>query len=44
MEAGGVGTKLRSKVGTSVSIGDSFLEDIFLLALILKLVSSSRRM
>ena len=38
MEAGGVGTKLRPKVSTSVSLGDSWWEKRFLMALIPKLV------
>ena len=43
MEAGGVGTKLRPEVSTSVSMGDSWLEERFLMALFLKLVWSSWR-
>ena len=37
----GVGTKLRPKVSTSVSIGDNCWEERFLIALFLKLVWSS---
>ena len=43
MEAGGVGTKLRPKLSTSVSMGDSWWEDRFLMALFLKFVWSSWR-
>lgn len=41
MEAGGVGTKMRPRVSTSVSIGDDWLEDRFLMALFLKFFCSS---
>ena len=40
VEAGGVGTKLRPKASTSVSIGDSWWEERFLMALFLKLARS----
>ena len=43
MEAGGVGTKLRPKASTSFSIGNSWWEERFLMALFLKLVCSSWR-
>ena len=43
MEAGGVGAKLRPKVSTSVSVGDSWWEERFLVAFILKFVWSSWR-
>ena len=43
MEADGVGTKLRPKVRTSDSMGDSRWEERFLMALFLKLAWSSRR-
>ena len=43
MEAGDVGTELRPKMSTSVSTGDSCLEDRFLMPLSLKLVCSSCR-
>ena len=43
VEGGGVGKKLRPKVSTSVSIGDSWWEERFLMALILKLIWSSCR-
>ena len=43
MEAGGVGTKLRPKATTSVSMGDSWWEERFLMALFLKFVWSSWR-
>ena len=43
VEAGGVGTKMRPRVSTSVSIGDGWLEDRFLMALFLKFVCSSWR-
>ena len=43
LKARGVGTKLRPKPSTSVSIGDSWWEDMFLMALILKFVWSSWR-
>ena len=43
MEAGGVGTKLRPKASTSVSVGDSWWEERFLMALFLKFVWSSWR-
>ena len=38
MEASGVGTKLRPKASTSVSLGDSWWEERFLKALFPKLV------
>ena len=41
MKARGVGTKLRPKASTSVSMGDSWWEKRFLMALFLKLVWSS---
>ena len=41
MEARGVGTKLRPKLSTSVSVGYSWWEERFLMALFLKLVWSS---
>ena len=41
MEAGVVGTKLRPKVSTSVSVGDSWWEERFLVDLFLKFVWSS---
>ena len=43
MEARGVGTKLRPKPSTSVSMGDNWWGDRFLMALFLKLVWSSWR-
>ena len=43
MEAWGVGTKLRPKVSTSVSMGDSWWEERFFMALFFKLVWSSWR-
>ena len=43
MEAGGVGAKLRPKTSTSNSISDSWREEIFFMALLLKLVCSSQR-
>ena len=43
MEGGGVGTKLRSKASTSVSMGDSWWEEGFHIALFLKLICSSWR-
>ena len=43
VEAGDVGTKLRPRASTSVSIGDSWWEERFLMALFLKLVCSSWR-
>ena len=43
MEAGGVGTKLRPKASTSVSVGVSWWEERFLMALLLKFVWSSWR-
>ena len=43
MEGGGVGTKLRSKASTSVSMGDSWWEEGFHMALFLKLICSSWR-
>ena len=43
MEPRGVGTKLRPKVNTSVSMGDSWWEERFLMALFLKFVRSSWR-
>ena len=43
MEAKGVGTKLRPRPSTSVSMGDSWWEDRFIMALFLKFVSSSWR-
>ena len=43
MEVGDVGTKLRPKASTSVSMGDSWWEERFLMALFLKLVWSSWR-
>ena len=43
MEAGGVGTNLRPKTSTSVSVGDSCWKERFLRALILKFVWSSCR-
>ena len=41
VEAGGVGTKLRPKTSTSVSMRDSWWEERFLMVLFLKLVFSS---
>ena len=41
VEAGSVGTKLRPKASTSVSVGDIWLEERFLMALILKFVWNS---
>ena len=38
METRRVGTKLRPKASTSVSVGDSWWEEGFLMALFLKLV------
>ena len=38
MEAGGFGTKLRPKVSTSVSIGDSWWEESYQMALFFKLL------
>ena len=43
VEARGVETKLRPKAGTSVSVGDSWWEERFLMALFLKFVWSSWR-
>ena len=43
MEAGCVGTKFKPKASTSVSIGDSWWEERFLMALFLKPVCSSWR-
>ena len=43
VEAEGVWTKLRPKVSTSVSMGKSWWEERFLMALFLKLVWSSWR-
>ena len=43
VEAGGVGTKFRPKVSTSVLMEDSWSEERFLMALFLKLVWSSWR-
>ena len=43
MEARGVGTKLRAKPSTSVSMRNNWWEDRFLMALFLKLVWSSWR-
>ena len=43
VEVGGVGTKLRPKASTLVSIGDSWWEERFVMALFLKLVCSSWR-
>ena len=43
MEAGGVGTKLRPKASTSISLGVSWWEERFLMALLLKFVWSSWR-
>ena len=43
MEAGGVGTKLRPKTSTSVSVGVSWWEERFFMTLLLKFVWSSRR-
>ena len=43
VEAGDVGTKLRPKVSTPVSMGDSWWEESFLMALFLKFVWSSWR-
>ena len=43
VEVGGVGTKLKPKVSTSVSMGDSWWEERFLMALFLKLSWSSWR-
>ena len=40
VEARGVGTNLRPKASTSVSVGDSWWEERFLMALFLKFVSS----
>ena len=41
MEAGGVGTKLRPKASTSVSVEDSWWEKTFLMSFFLKFVWSS---
>ena len=41
MEAESAGTNLRPKASTSVSFGDSWWEERFLIALFLKLVCSS---
>ena len=41
VEAGGVGTKLRPRASTSISIGYGCLEERFLAALFLKCVCSS---
>ena len=43
VEARGVGTNLRPKASTSVSVGDSWWEERFLMALFLKFVRSSWR-
>ena len=43
MEAGSVGTKLRPKPSTSVSMGDSWWEEKFVMVLFLKIVWSSWR-
>ena len=43
VEAGGVRTKLRPKASTSVSVGNSWWEERFLMALFLKFVWSSWR-
>ena len=43
VEAGSVGAKLRPKASTSVSVGDSWWEERFLVAFILKFVWSSWR-
>ena len=43
VEAGGIGAKLRPKASTSVSVGDSWWEERFLVAFILKFVWSSWR-
>ena len=43
VEAGGVGTKLRPKASTSISLGVSWWEERFLMTLLLKFVWSSWR-
>ena len=43
MEAGSAGAKLRPKASTSVSMGDSWWEDKFVMVLFLKIVWSSWR-
>ena len=43
MEAGGIGTKLRPKAGTSVIVAKNWWDKRFLMALFLKFVWSSWR-
>ena len=43
MEVGGVGTKLRPKASTSVSVGNSWWEERFFMTLLLKFLWSSWR-